>query len=244
MNDVTIVTVPPLVTRFAPAAWSGQECLVPLLLCDLDDTLADRQSIFATWAASFLADVGGDPDDASWLIELDANGYTPRAEFFAAVLERMALQESLEDFAQRYHRDYVQSFRCTAEVVAALGRARRAGFKIAIVTNGDTRVQAGKITAAGLADLVDACCISEAEGFWKPAPELFRIAAQRCDETLDDAWMIGDNPVADIGGAGALGVWTAWICLARPWPDELDYRPTLQVERLREAVDSILQLTR
>ena len=214
-----------------------------LLLCDLDDTLADRQAIFDTWTESFLAEIGQDSSEASsWLIELDARGYTPRDEFFIQVLERFMLEMPVEEMAERYHRDYVQSFYCSTETVSALRRARGAGFKIAIVTNGPTRAQAAKIAAAGIGDLVDTCCISEAEGFWKPAPELFRIAAGRCGEPLEGAWMIGDNPVADIGGAAALGISTVWIPLGRTWPTEVAHQPTLQADSVSEAVEAILEV--
>lgn len=211
-----------------------------LLLCDLDDTLADRQAIFGAWAESFLLEIGRDASEASWLIELDAHGYTPREEFFSQVVRRFTPQNSVEDMAERYHRDYVQSFRCSTEVVSALGRVRRAGFKVAIITNGAIRAQAAKIKAAGLSDLIDACCISEAEGFWKPAPELFRIAAERSGESFEDAWMIGDNPVTDICGAAALEIRTVWIRLGRTWPTDVTHQPTRQAESLSEAVDAIL----
>jgi HAD superfamily hydrolase (TIGR01549 family) len=217
---------------------------VTLLLCDLDDTLADRQAIFGAWAESFLFEMGRDCSEVSWLIELDARGYTPREEFFTQVVKRFTPQTSVEDMAERYHRDYVQSFRCSSEVVLALGRARRAGFKIAIVTNGAIRAQAAKIASAGLGDLVDACCISEAEGFWKPAPELFRIAAERCGGSLEDAWMIGDNPVTDIGGAADLGISTVWIRLGRTWPTDLTHQPTCQADTVSEAVEAILAVGR
>lgn len=211
-----------------------------LLLCDLDDTLADRQAIFDAWAESFLFEIGRDVGDVRWLTELDARGYTPRDQFFSQVVKRFVPHNSVEEMAERYHRDYVESFRCSTEVLSALARARRAGFKIAIITNGATRAQAAKIAAAGLGDLVDACCISEAEGFWKPAPELFRLAAERCDESLEDAWMIGDNPVTDIGGAAALGISTAWIRLGRTWPRDLTHLPTCEADTVSEAVEAIL----
>lgn len=213
-----------------------------LLLCDLDDTLADRQAIFDAWAESFLVEIGQDTGEVTWLNEIDARGYTPREEFFTQVVERFMPQTSVEDMAERYYRDYIQSFRCSTEVVSALARARRAGFKIAIITNGPTRAQDAKITAAGLGELVDACCISETEGFWKPAPELFRLAAERCGEPLEDAWMIGDNPVTDIGGAAALGIGTVWIRLGRTWPTDLAHQPTSQADSVSEAVDAILAM--
>jgi putative hydrolase of the HAD superfamily len=220
--------------------FKSQNAVVALLLCDLDDTLADRQTLFNAWIRSFLAEVGGGVDDASWLIELDASGLTPRGDFFTRVIERFSLDESVDAFYERYHRDYVLSFRCTSDVVSALERARRAGFKIAIVTNGATRDQTSKVKAAGLGNLVDTCCISEAEGVSKPAPEIFLIAAERCGESLDGAWMIGDNPVADIGGASALGISTVWLRLGRTWPEDLEHLPTRQADSLLEAIESIL----
>jgi len=214
---------------------------VALILFDLDDTLADRRSIFETWAKSLLDEIGQDPNQVSWLIERDGDGLAPRDEFFAQVIEQFLLDESVESFAESYHRNYVQSFRCTDEVIAAVGWVRQAGFKTAVVTNGPTRSQSAKLAASGLSDVMDACCVSEAEGFWKPDAELFRIAAKRCNESLEGAWMIGDNPVADIGGAAALGLKTAWMRLGRTWPEDLGYRPTLEVDGVPEAVDVILK---
>ena len=106
----------------------------------------------------------------------------------------------------------------------------------------DPGAAASKVVAAGLGDLIDACCISEAEGFWKPAPELFRIAAERCGESLEDAWMIGDNPITDIGGAAGLGIKTVWIRLGRTWPADLAYQPTRQADTVSEAVAVILSI--
>lgn len=213
---------------------------MPLLLCDLDDTLAARRGLFAAWAREFLSELGHPADELEWLVDLDADGYRHREDFFRQVLERYSLAESVQSFEQRYLRDYASRFRCEPDVLAALGRARRAGYKIAIVTNGATAYQSAKIASAGLADVVDACCISEAEGYWKPAPEIFRIAAERCDHGSDDGWMIGDNPVTDIGGATACGLRTVWLRLGRSWPEQVDYRPTAEVDTFSQAVDLIL----
>lgn len=211
-----------------------------LVLFDLDDTLADRRSIFETWAESFLIEIGRDPAERSWLIDRDGDGLAPREEFFAQVIERFLLEESVDSFAEKYHRNYVESFRCTDEVISAVSRVRQAGFKTVVVTNGPVRSQSAKLVASGLVDMVDACCISEAEGHWKPDPELFRIAAERCNESFDGAWMIGDNPVADIGGAAGLGINSAWMRLGRTWPEDLEYQPTLEVDSVPEAVAAIL----
>jgi hypothetical protein len=63
---------------------------VPLLLCDLDDTLVDRGRIFDTWAAEF-AQMHGLNGDLAWLAALDGGGITPREDFWAAVKGRLRL---------------------------------------------------------------------------------------------------------------------------------------------------------
>lgn len=45
---------------------------MPLLLCDLDDTVLDRAATFRRWVEGFLARRGLDPAGAGWLIEQDA----------------------------------------------------------------------------------------------------------------------------------------------------------------------------
>ena len=63
--------------------------------------------------------------------------------------------------------------------------------------------------------------ISEEAGVSKPNPRIFALAAERARMRLRGAWVIGDSPEADIGGAAAAG---ATQRLAAPGPD-LDGRP-------------------
>jgi putative hydrolase of the HAD superfamily len=52
---------------------------------------------------------------------------------------------------------------------------------------------------------IDAVFTSARTGFEKPHPEAFRIALRACGEP-EMAWMVGDNPVADVAGAEAIGL--------------------------------------
>ena len=63
---------------------------VPLLLCDLDDTLVDRGRIFDTWSTGFAVRNGLN-EDLAWLADLDGGGLTPREDFWAAVKVASAL---------------------------------------------------------------------------------------------------------------------------------------------------------
>jgi hypothetical protein len=60
--------------------------------------------------------------------------------------------------------------------------------------------------------------ISETVGHRKPDPAIFAAAAETAGCSLNGAWMIGDSPQADIGGASAAGISSVWISAGRPWP--------------------------
>ena len=211
---------------------------MPLLLCDLDQTLVDRTAAFRLWAIA-LAEAHGVGDDfVEWILSEDGDGDRPRGELFSLVRDRLELADPVEELSDRYMREFTAGFTCEQPVVDALAAARAAGWSIAIVTNG-WWPQTGKIDAAGLGHRVDAVCISGIEDVWKPDPRLLEIAAARCGCELEGAWMIGDNPHADIGAAHAAGIDSVWLRYGREW-DIPEYRPTAKADSFAEAVDIVL----
>ena len=89
--------------------------------------------------------------------------------------------------------------------------------ELAIVTNGTTAQQTMKLRRCGLSALVPDAIISEQVGAKKPDALIFRRALEigRC--TANEAWMVGDHPTADIGGANRLGIRTGWVSHGRVW---------------------------
>jgi putative hydrolase of the HAD superfamily len=212
----------------------------PLLLIDLDDSLIDRRGSFRAWARGFCAGHGRD-GELDWLIAQDRNGYAARDELFALVRERFGLADTVDELKERYREEHPRhTIPPPAEALARLDRLRATGWRVGVVTNGHP-VQLAKLAAAGLADRVDACIVSEIEGVRKPDPRIFRLAAERCGASLDGAWMAGDNPDADLRGAHALGLDTIWFRLGRTWA-EPDFEPTLAVDSLEEALAHLAQL--
>ena len=110
--------------------------------------------------------------------------------------------------------------RQVTDLVEELSRIRKPW---GIVTNGTTR-QRETLHAVRL-DAVCPCVVVSGEvGYRKPEPEIFHEAL-RC-LSLDasaDVLFVGDDPVADIGGAQALGLSTAWVHRGRTWPDGLPH---------------------
>jgi putative hydrolase of the HAD superfamily len=59
--------------------------------------------------------------------------------------------------------------------------------------------------ALGLSSLVEAVFTSAATGYEKPNRKAFELALRTCGWP-SEAWMVGDNPVADVAGAEAAGI--------------------------------------
>jgi putative hydrolase of the HAD superfamily len=106
-------------------------------------------------------------------------------------------------------------------MAVVLAELRSKGFKVGIVTNGETDFQTRHINALGLADLVDTILISESEGVRKPEREIFTHAALRLGVDPEGCIFVGDNPAADILGAHAAGMRTVWLSHGGEWPANL-----------------------
>ena len=218
---------------------------MPLLMCDLDDTLVERPPLFRAWATEFLSSTGQPADLLDWLIEEDGGGHRPREELHAAIVRRTGYDVPLEQFLEEHNELLSGSYRLTPGVREALDDAKERGWRIAVVTNGPVVSQGRKVTATGLEELVDAVCISEEVGVHKPDPLIFRTAAERAGTTLEGAWMIGDNLDADIAGALGVGARSVWIKRDYDW---LTYssgtEPDLVATDFPDAVAQVLAATR
>jgi putative hydrolase of the HAD superfamily len=195
-----------------------------LLLVDLDNTLLDRNGAFRSWAESMCDKVSA-PGDVEWLLTVDQDGLTPRWDVAEAVRARYQLLKSSAELVEEMRAAVVDFLRLDPLVACALQIAGDAGWVPVIVTNGSTEVQERKIRRTGLDRYVADWVISEECGFRKPDPRIFKIAADRVRMSLRGAWVVGDGPEADIGGAAALGVPSVWLHRGRRWQDDR-YEPT------------------
>lgn len=191
-------------------------------MIDLDETLVDREAVLADWAGQMAASAGGDPALRDWLIAHDKvdGRIRERTEYLQAAGQRIGLTDPLEIMQRRWLTEFATLYRLDDETRRALEDARDAGCRLAVVTNGATAAQSAKLRAMGIEQFVDAWVISEDAGVNKPDAAIFELAAERAGTTLEDAWMMGDSPVADIGGAWSIGATPVWVNRTqKPWPD-------------------------
>jgi putative hydrolase of the HAD superfamily len=214
---------------------------VPLLLLDLDNTLVDRDAAFRDAVAAFLAEHGLPATDLTWVMTVDASGYTARHEVAAALTDRygsVVPANAILTLLDNGGADRVVLAYSSREM---LGNAQADGWAPVIVTNGRTVQQEAKIRNTGLDRLVQGWVISENVGHKKPEPEIFRAAAETVGVPLSGAWVVGDSPHADIAGAKALGLRSVWVTDGQPWTQD-SYQPTHVADDVASAIQHVISI--
>jgi putative hydrolase of the HAD superfamily len=217
--------------------------MIHAVLFDLDETLLDRTSSVTAFVADqqrrFAARLGH-ATAGSWcerFLFLDARGSVSKSVVYATLLAEFegdltVAHELLQDYRGRCAL-YALPFEGMAQT---LNHLRSSGVPLGIVTNGETEFQTRHIEALGLSGCLDAVLISEQEGLRKPDRALFERAAARLRVAPTDCLFIGDNPTADILGAAAAGMHTAWFSPTAAWPPHLPAMPGTAIRAVPEVI--------
>lgn len=89
--------------------------------------------------------------------------------------------------------------------VPALQRLKEAGYRLAVISNADGRVE-GLMETAGIRDFFEFVLDSELEGVEKPDPEIFLRACARMGVEPGEALYVGDLYPVDVLGARKVGM--------------------------------------
>jgi putative hydrolase of the HAD superfamily len=149
------------------------------------------------------------------------------ARAYEAVGYAEARARELALVAQRLYVDPGVAWTLFDETVPVLRRLADASWKHAILSNHVPELRQ-IVAALGLDRLVAAVFCSAETGYEKPHPRAFGALLERLRP--DDAWMVGDNVVADVLGAEELGI--PAVLVRRPDPRAARYADSLAgVER-------------
>lgn len=210
-----------------------------LALFDLDGTLVDRRSAFGSAVADLCRAHGFVPEVEQWIHTELADRASP--DDFKRLRKTFTLRESAAQLWQAYSSQLAATVTCRPDVLEGLAHLRAAAWTIGIVTNGPGDIQRAKLAATGLAALVDGVAVSGDLQIRKPDLRLFNLAASRCGVSLaDGGWMVGDNPVGDIGGGHQAGLCSIWL-RGRPWPAGLTAAHHV-VDDVTDAITILLNL--
>lgn len=105
------------------------------------------------------------------------------------------------DLEQTYWRTFLSNAILFDDVKELLDDIRLLGIPTAIVTDLTAQIQFRKVVYFGLDHYFDYIVTSEEAGFDKPHAAPFQLALEKTRPKGNCIWMIGDNPVNDIGGA-------------------------------------------
>ena len=204
---------------------SGAGPGISSVLFDLDNTLLDRVAGFERFCRELYRTGGvmgrthSEDGAVALMVEWDRSGIPP----VPTLLERIMgvwpgvfqdLDQAVAVFLEVLPRMMLLDPR-TRNMLEDLSEQ---GIACGIVTNGGTPMQQAKIEESGLQGLVASYTISQAVGVSKPDSAIFAIALQAIGARASTTLFVGDNPEADIVGAAAVGMRTAWMRLRRQWP--------------------------
>ena len=219
------------------------------VIFDLDETLFDRTGSLRL----FLTDQFGrlypkifsKPEAAiSRFLELDNRGRRPKDEVYTTLLAELETYDvglAAELFDHYEHNAWRFAF-CFDGMVKTLNEVRMLGWKVGIVSNGQSHIQMRSLFALNLDRLVDVYLISETVGLRKPEPEIFELAAQKLAVSSSDCIFVGDAPETDIVGAQRVGMKTVWFPNGALWPENLTPKPDATIHSLTELIGVLHEL--
>jgi len=125
------------------------------------------------------------------------------------------------------------------EVAGALGRLRDAGVRLATLTNSTQEVAEAQLANAGLTDLFEQILSADSVRRLKPAPEPYRMAAERLGVDCSEVRLIAAH-AWDVAGALRAGCAAAFVARPGQVLDPLAPRPGIIGADLDEVADNIL----
>jgi putative hydrolase of the HAD superfamily len=194
---------------------------------DVDDTLLDHQAAVDGAILAMIERMGWPPlpgDLVLWrrlerehhprYVRGDLSFVEQRRERLAAFLAARGLDPDAVDldgtFAD-YFALYRERWAPTTDAVEVLGRLRRQGLRIGILTNGPRQLQTAKLDHLGLWPLVDALIAVDDLPAAKPHPDAFDALCAALGVGPTEIVFVGDDLDVDAHGAAEAGLAAIWL---------------------------------
>lgn len=130
-----------------------------------------------------------------------------KVERFARLLARLGRTDLSAESAAAVYAEHLSTHAELLPGALELLTALHGRMKIALVSNGVSAIQRGRLSRSPLPPLLDAVMISEEVGVRKPDPRMVDLALEALGCTdRSRAVLLGDSPTADIPAAAAAGV--------------------------------------
>ena len=134
------------------------------------------------------------------------------------IAELSIIGEEPDRLRKWWDREYPEAFTLEESTKQLLQTLADSNTPWGIVTNGSP-LQSDVIRAMGLDRLTKSIFVSSIIRLRKPDKAIFELAASSVSPgtELNNILFVGDNPIADIEGATAAGMKTAWVSRGVDW---------------------------
>ena len=120
--------------------------------------------------------------------------------------------EALAQLALKTHLEFgPETYRLFDDVEKLFSSLKASGIRLALVTNGASDTQRGKLHALDIEHWFDAIVISGEVGIAKPDPAIFHLVIDQLGVDPGSIWHVGDSLVTDVGGAKGAGIFSVWL---------------------------------
>ena len=122
--------------------------------------------------------------------------------------------------------------------IETLTYVRAKGIRMALVTNGTSAMQRGKIQRFGLESCFDYILIEEEFGVGKPDERVYLHVIEQLDTSPSESWMVGDNLEWEVATPQRLGIFSIWVDSdGAGLPETANVKPDHIIRRLSTLTD-------
>lgn len=177
----------------------------------------------------------------SALVATVTDAYSDFGAIGMAALEMVAARRggALGEDDRRAVREGMRGLPPHPEVRESLERLRSAGLRLATLTNNALPVVEAQLANAGLRDLFEQVLSGDEVRRLKPAPEPYRLAAERLGVPVDQIRLVAAH-AWDVTGAMRAGCVAAFVARPGQVLDPLAPRPDVVGRDLREVAEGII----
>ncbi len=164
-----------------------------------------------------------------------------RHEIVLGAFRQMGIdaQDVARSLGEDYARERDARVRPFSGAIEALASLQNTGVRMALITNGNSKSQRGKIERFDLERFFDCVLIEGEFGIGKPDERVYLEALRQLGSAPEDAWIIGDNLEWEVRAPQRLGIYAIWNDYANTGlPVGSDARPDRIVTAFSELLDT------
>jgi putative hydrolase of the HAD superfamily len=169
-------------------------------------------------------------------------------KLFNDAVDDLGLDQNLVPEILRLYATVDSPIELFPETTKTLLSLRHLGLKLALVTNGNDRIQHNKVRLLGVEKFFDVVIYAREtpSAKEKPDPEVYNLALQKLGMGAGEAVCVGDNPYTDFWGAKKLGILTVRVLCGEFKDVHLsdDYEAEIVLHNLAEFLEVVERLNR